>query len=35
MHTWDDAFFWSAEPVKQDINIVDLAGIIERKLITR
>jgi len=35
MHTWDDAFFWSAEPAPPDLNIVDLAGIIERKLIVR
>jgi len=35
MHTWDDAFFWSAEPVKSDLNIVDLAGIMEQKLIAR
>jgi len=31
MHTWDDACFWSAEAPRDDLNIVDLAGIIERK----
>ncbi|HUT73263.1 MAG TPA: alkaline phosphatase family protein [Armatimonadota bacterium] len=28
MHTWDDAFFWSASPVKDDLNIADLAEIV-------
>ncbi|MBN1223268.1 MAG: alkaline phosphatase family protein [Candidatus Aminicenantes bacterium] len=28
MHTWDDAFFWSAKPEGQDLSISDLAGII-------
>jgi predicted AlkP superfamily phosphohydrolase/phosphomutase len=32
MHTWDDAFFWSKENTSEDLNITDLAGIIERKL---
>jgi len=30
MHTWHDAFFWSREPVKDSLNITDIAGIIER-----
>lgn len=29
MHTWHDAFFWSREPVKDSLNITDIAGIIE------
>ena len=33
MHTWDDALFWSADPVKEDLNIVDLAAILEAKLL--
>ncbi len=32
MHTWDDAFFWSSEPVKDDLNITDLAEVITRPL---
>ena len=28
MHTWDDAFFWSAKQEGQDLAISDLAGII-------
>lgn len=29
MHTWDDAFFWSAQKPKAELNIVDLAEIIQ------
>jgi predicted AlkP superfamily phosphohydrolase/phosphomutase len=32
MHNWDDAFFWSAKPVKDDLNITDLASIITEQL---
>ncbi len=32
MHTWDDAFFWSAEPVDGDFTITDLAARFERFL---
>lgn len=32
MHTWDDAFFWSSLPVKDDLNITDLAEIVTRPL---
>ncbi|MCX7012225.1 MAG: alkaline phosphatase family protein [Candidatus Sumerlaeota bacterium] len=32
MHTWDDAFVWSAEPLGEYVNIVDLAGHIEARL---
>jgi len=28
MHNWDEAFFWSADPAPEDLNIVDLAGMI-------
>ena len=31
MHTWDDAFFWSREKPKDDLNITDLAEIILKK----
>jgi predicted AlkP superfamily phosphohydrolase/phosphomutase len=30
MHTWDDAFFWSAEEPKENLNITDVAEIILR-----
>jgi predicted AlkP superfamily phosphohydrolase/phosphomutase len=29
MHTWDDAFLWSALPVKEDPWIHDVAGVVE------
>jgi len=29
MHTWDEAFFWSKEAPPDDLNITQLAGIIE------
>jgi predicted AlkP superfamily phosphohydrolase/phosphomutase len=32
MHTWDDAFFWSREPVKQELYINDLAEIVTSPL---
>lgn len=32
MHTWDDAFFWASEKVKDDLNIVELAPMIESTL---
>ena len=32
MHTWDDAFFWSSAPVKEDLNIADLAEIVTAPL---
>ena len=32
MHTWDDAFFWSSAPVKDDLNIIDLAAIVTAPL---
>ena len=32
MHTWDDAFFWSAEATADDLNIVDLAAIVTAPL---
>lgn len=32
MHTWDDAFFWSAAPVAKDLNIADLVAIITAPL---
>ena len=28
MHTWDDAFLWSAEEPPEDLNITDVAQII-------
>ncbi len=28
MHTWDDAFFWSAQELPEDLNITDVAEII-------
>jgi predicted AlkP superfamily phosphohydrolase/phosphomutase len=28
MHTWDDAFFWSAKPCTADLSISDVAGLI-------
>ena len=31
MHTWDDAFFWSAEKTNDNLNITELADIIMRK----
>ena len=33
MHTWDDAFFWSSNPVEFDLSISDLAPIILSRLI--
>ncbi len=30
MHTWDDAFFWSKEKAPNDLDITQLAGIIEK-----
>lgn len=33
MHTWDDAFHWSAVPVKDDLNIADLADIVTAPLV--
>ncbi|MFH1742808.1 MAG: alkaline phosphatase family protein [bacterium] len=33
MHTWDDAFFWSAEAMDGELNIVDLAPMLESRLI--
>ena len=32
MHTWDDAFFWAKNKVKDDINITELASLIENVL---
>jgi predicted AlkP superfamily phosphohydrolase/phosphomutase len=32
MHTWDEAFFWSKEAPPEDLNITQLAGIIEATL---
>jgi len=32
MHTWDDAFFWSGERFKDELNIVDLAAHFEAVL---
>jgi len=32
MHTWDDAFFWSAAPVADDLNIADLAAVVTAPL---
>jgi predicted AlkP superfamily phosphohydrolase/phosphomutase len=32
MHTWDDAFFWSAQPPPDDLNIVNLADIVTAPL---
>ncbi len=32
MHTWDDAFFWSKERVKQDLYINELEGIVTKPL---
>jgi len=32
MHTWDDAFFWSASAVKEDLNIADLAQVVTAPL---
>jgi predicted AlkP superfamily phosphohydrolase/phosphomutase len=32
MHNWDDAFFWSSKPVKEDLNITELASIITEQL---
>ena len=33
MHTWDDAFFWASEQVAGDLNITDLAPMIEAALL--
>ena len=30
MHTWDDAFFWSKDEAPSDLDITQLAGIIEK-----
>jgi len=32
MHTWDDAFFWSSGPVKDNLDITDLAEIVTAPL---
>ena len=32
MHTWDEAFFWSKDAPPDDLNITELAGIIEATL---
>jgi len=32
MHTWDDAFLWTSEPLGDAPNIVDVAPRIESKL---
>jgi predicted AlkP superfamily phosphohydrolase/phosphomutase len=33
MHTWDDAFLWTAEAMPEEFDITDIAGVIERRLL--
>jgi predicted AlkP superfamily phosphohydrolase/phosphomutase len=33
MHTWDDAFFWSLDPVNPDLEITQLAEIVTKKIV--
>lgn len=32
MHTWDDAFLWTAAAMPEDFNITSIAGVIEERL---
>ncbi len=33
MHTWDDAFLWTAETMPDRFDITDIAGVIEKRLL--